>query len=143
VRDDCHKFIQLLLVVLDAAKGEVHFQCLCALHKARWMAKWIYMYGLKIAFVVHCICCHQQWTTIIGTNSKSPSGAIASCICHICYSCVWHVVASLWASCWCTTRSSSTDCCSMSCWQRFPISNSSIQSASLVPHTWTDFTCII
>jgi len=54
------------------------------------------------------------------------------------------VVASLWASCWCTTRSSSTDCYSMSCWQRyFPISNSSIQSPSLVPHSWTGSTCII
>jgi len=65
VLGDCHEFIQLLLVVFDAAKGEVHFQCLGALHKARWMAKWIYMYGLKIAFAV--------------TSSRQlPSGTIPS-----------------------------------------------------------------
>jgi len=65
VRGDYHKFIQLLLVVLDAAKVEVHIQCLGTLHKARWMAKWIYMYGLKIAFAVT-------------SSGQLPSGTIPS-----------------------------------------------------------------
>jgi len=58
-------FIQLLLVVLDAAKGEVHFQCLGTVHNARWMAKWINMYGLKIAFAVT-------------SSGQRPSGTIPS-----------------------------------------------------------------
>jgi len=65
VRGDYHEFIQLLLVFLDAAKGEVHVQYLGILHKARWMAKWLNMYGLKIAFAV--------------TSSRQrPSGTIPS-----------------------------------------------------------------